>query len=81
MTRHGGHAGDPFDDPITLRRGRQLVTLKDAANSKMMAAPDVVGVVSGAARPFGLPNQQSPLRPDQVLAHRLSSAIFFDTGQ
>ena len=30
MTRHGGHAGDPFDDPIPLPRGRQLVTLKDA---------------------------------------------------
>jgi hypothetical protein len=23
----------PFDDPISLPRGRQIVTLKDAANS------------------------------------------------
>jgi hypothetical protein len=42
---------------------------------------DVSLIVPDEAQPFGSPNQRSSLWPDQLLAHRLSSAIFFDTGQ
>jgi hypothetical protein len=42
---------------------------------------DVSLIVPDEAQPFGSPNQRSSLQPDRLLAHRLSSVIFFDTGQ
>ena len=65
----------PFDDPIPLPRGRQLVTLEDAGNyiTKLPEAEHEAAEMAGGNGSFD--PRRDARRPDDVCARRRHEGI------